>query len=221
MAGKCGWNTALASLTTNSGGRTLVNGGAITTAGNQTYGDTVTLGANTVLRGITPTFAATAVAGGGFDLALNFSGATTVNGTFTGIKNLASGNGGGTTLSGTVSTTGTQSYDDAITLGGATTLTSAGLGSAGDIIFNSTVNGAQMLTVNTGGRSSSADRLERRPVFRASRPTLGAPVFGTVTSGATTVTTSGAQTYNDDLSMAAITTLVRHRKNGDGREQLR
>lgn len=40
---------ALASLTTNAGGSTAINGGAVTTVGAQAYADSVTLGAATTL----------------------------------------------------------------------------------------------------------------------------------------------------------------------------
>ena len=51
---------------------------------------------NTTLSGTTPTFGGT-VAGAGNDLTLNFSGRTAIDGaTFTGIRNVATGNGGST-----------------------------------------------------------------------------------------------------------------------------
>ena len=43
LAGAVGGTTPLSSLTTNAGGTTAVNGGSVTTTGNQTYGDAVTL----------------------------------------------------------------------------------------------------------------------------------------------------------------------------------
>src|SRR5262249_35923893 len=57
--------------------------------------------------------------------------------------------GGGTLLNGgSVRTTGAQTYNDPVTLGGATTLTSTG---GGSIAFTSTVDGAVSLAVNTAG----------------------------------------------------------------------
>ncbi|MEI7729607.1 MAG: filamentous hemagglutinin N-terminal domain-containing protein, partial [Verrucomicrobiota bacterium] len=44
-----GGTLPLTSLTTGNGGNTAINGGAVTTTGNQDYNDTVTLGANTVV----------------------------------------------------------------------------------------------------------------------------------------------------------------------------
>lgn len=49
LAGAVGHGTALASLATDAGGTTAINGGEVTTTGTQTYGDDVTLGADTRL----------------------------------------------------------------------------------------------------------------------------------------------------------------------------
>src|SRR5205814_6209755 len=66
FGGVVGGTGVLTTLTTNTGGTTAINGGAITTSGAQTYNDAVALGANTVLN-----------AGAGD---INF--ASTVNGVF-------------------------------------------------------------------------------------------------------------------------------------------
>ena len=44
----------LANLTTNAGGTTAINGGAITTSGDQTYNDAVTLDALVERTGVAP-----------------------------------------------------------------------------------------------------------------------------------------------------------------------
>ncbi len=62
--------------------------------------------------------------------------------------NLAVSAGGGITVNGNVDTGGTQTYNNAVTLGNDVTLTSSGNGA---IDFVSTVDGAHNLTVNTGG----------------------------------------------------------------------
>jgi len=183
-----GGSSALASLTTNAGGTTSI-GGNITTTGVQTYNDAVVLTGNAVLTGTTPTLAST-VAGGGFDLTLNFSGTTTVNGAnFTGIRNLATGNGGTTQLTGAITTSGTQTYNDAVTLTGATTLASSGNGA---IAFNGTVNGAQTLAVNTTGATTFAGAVGGTTALTSLTTNAG----GTTSIGGN-VTTTGAQTYND------------------------
>src|SRR5205085_1718079 len=100
---------------------TVLNGGAVTTSGAQNYGDLLTLGANTVLTGASGSFAG--VDGGGlYDLTLTLGGTTAIDGSFWGIDDLTSNGGGDTSLSGTIVTTGTQTYDDAVNLTGATEL---------------------------------------------------------------------------------------------------
>lgn len=108
--------------------------------------------------------------------------------------------GGGITIDGSVTTGGAQAYNDAVTLGANTALTS---GPNGAINFGSTVDGAYSLVVNSGGRI-----------------TFGGAVGGTtaLTSLATTaagstalygnVTTLGAQTYNSAVTLGADTMLV-------------
>ena len=192
LAGAVGGTSALASLTTNAGGTTSI-GGNVTTTTTQTYNDAVTLAGNAALTGTTPTFAST-VAGGGFDLTLNFSGTTTVNGAnFTGIRNLATGNGGATQLTGTITTSGTQTYSDAVTLTGATTLASSGNGA---IAMNGTVDGAQTLAVNTTGATTFTG-----PVGGTTALTSLITNAGGTTNIGGNVTTTGAQTYNDAVTM--------------------
>ena len=189
-----GGTAALASLSTNTGGTTAINGGAITTTTIQTYTDAVTLGANTILTGTIPTFTG-GVTGAGNDLTLNFSGITTIGANITGIKNLTTNNGGTTSLSGIITTTGTQTYNDAVNLTADTTLT-------GTIpTFLVGVTGAlNNLTLNFSGTT-----------------TIGATFTGiknlTTNNGGTTslsgiITTTGSQTYNDVVTLTADTTLT-------------
>ncbi|MGH8687928.1 MAG: beta strand repeat-containing protein, partial [Burkholderiales bacterium] len=152
------------------------------------------------MTGTTPTFGST-VSGAGFDLALDFSGSTTINGAnFTGIANLSSADGGTTQLTGTISTSGTQTYGDAVTLTGPTTLTSSGNQA---ISFDSTVDGAQNLAVNTTGAAS----------FDAAVGAITPLASLTTNAGGSTslggaVTTIGAQTYNDAVSLISATALT-------------
>ena len=199
FGGAVGGSSALTSLTTNAGGTTSI-GGNITTTGVQTYNDAVTLTGNAVLTGTTPTFAST-VAGGGFDLTLNFSGTTTVDGAnFTGIRNLATGNGGTTQLTGAITTSGTQTYNDAVTLTGATTLASSGNGA---IAFNGTVNGAQTLAVNTTGATTFAGAVGGMTALTSLTTNAG----GTTLINGGSVRTTGNQTYNDNVSLGTPTML--------------
>ncbi len=199
FAGTLGGTTALTSLTTNAGGTTSI-GGNVTTTGVQTYNDAVTLTGNAILTGTTPTFGST-VAGGGNDLTLNFSATTTVNGAnFTGIRNLATGNGGATQLTGAITTSGTQTYSDAVTLTGATTLASGNTA----ITFNNTVNGGQTLTVNTTGTTTFAGAVGGTTALTSLTTNAG----GTTAINGGSVRTTGAQAYNDNVTLGAPTTLT-------------
>ena len=104
-------------LTSNNGGTTTVDntisaatldmvdaatlqGGNITTSGDQTYSNTSTLAAATALSGANLSLAG--VTGAGFDLALHGSLLTTLGGPISGVGMLSSDNGGTTTIGGTI-----------------------------------------------------------------------------------------------------------------------
>ncbi|HUX12356.1 MAG TPA: FlgD immunoglobulin-like domain containing protein, partial [Spirochaetia bacterium] len=173
--------TALNSLSVS--GTTAVNTTAITTTTTQSYTGTVTLGANAVLTGSTPTFTA-GVAGAAHDLTLSFTGVTVINGAnFTNINNLTSNNGGTTQLTGTISTGGTQTYTDAVVLTGNTNVTSTGNAA---ISFNSTTNGGFGLTANSGGTTDIAG------IVGGTTPLAGLTlVTGTLSTNANNITVSG------------------------------
>src|SRR5207302_1037120 len=125
--------TALISVTTDAAGSTAVNGGGVTTSSDQSYNDAVTLGANTTLTstgGGNITLASTV--NGAFDLAVNTAGTTTFGGAVggtTALTSLTTDLPGVTALNGgAVTTTLAQTYNDPVTLGAATTLTSTGSG---------------------------------------------------------------------------------------------
>ena len=124
---------------------------------------------------------------------LNSTGTTTLAGAVGGGTPLTSltTNAGGTTAlnGGTVTTTGAQTYNDAVTLGAATTLTSTG---SGALTLGSTVNGAQSLTVNTAGATTLAGPIGGGTPLTS--VTTDQP--GTVTVGS--VTTTGAQSYQEN-----------------------
>ena len=89
---------------------------------------------------------------GAVALTINVAGTTTFTNLGSPSTPLASvtTNAAGTTLidTGAITTTGAQTYNDAVTLGTDTALTSTGVGA---IAFNSTVDGARTLTASTGG----------------------------------------------------------------------
>ncbi|MFN4257799.1 MAG: autotransporter-associated beta strand repeat-containing protein [Gemmataceae bacterium] len=143
FAGAVGDNDQrLASLTTNAGGTTRINGGSVTTTGDQTYNDVVTLGADTILTGANITFDDTLDSAGAHrHLTVNGSATTRFNGWVGFTLPLASltTNAGGTTVidAGEVHTIGNQTYNDPVILE-SDTLLNAG----GTVHFATTVNSA-------------------------------------------------------------------------------
>jgi hypothetical protein len=195
---------ALASLTTDNAGTTVYNGGSITTTGAQIHGGTGTLGVSTTFTstgGGNITFNNNVNGSATLAMVINTAGTTIINGNLgTGplLGSFAVGGGGTTQLNaGNIFTQGAHTYDDAITLGVNNLLRSF---SNGDIALNGTVSGAFGLTVTTGGTT-----------------TFGGAVSGLasllVNGGGTTainadIQTTGAQTYNDALTLGAPVTLT-------------
>jgi hypothetical protein len=182
-----GETTPLAALATIGGGTTFINGPSVRTAGTQSYGDAVVVGADTVLT-----------AGGkiGFDATLDGAKAVTVSAAGpTAFKGAVGGgtplasltvNGGSTAtfFGGLVKTTAAQIYDDAVLLGAATTFDAGG-----PLTFNNTVDGA-------------VDATFVSPTTTFNKSVGGGAPLGSVTAtgGKTvvnggSVVTSGKQTY--------------------------
>ena len=163
------------------------------------------------------TFANTlnSTAGNTFSLTANSTGTTTFSGavgTTDALSTLTTNAACTTALNGgSVTTTGAQTYNDAITLGADTTLTSTG---AGAITLSSTVNGAQSLSVNTAGATTLAPIGGSTPLTSV---TTDQP--GTVTVGS--VTTTGAQSYQENtVSLSGTYTTTNSacdRRHGRGR----
>lgn len=120
-----------------------INGGAITTQGQQNFNGALTLGGNTVLDAgagdILLGSTVDALSAGGASLTLNSTGLTTLGGVVGGtgsLSTLTTNAGGSTTLSGvTITTTGAQTFNDGVTLGTDMTL------NALTVAFNSTLDG--------------------------------------------------------------------------------
>ncbi|MDW7631008.1 beta strand repeat-containing protein, partial [Azospirillum brasilense] len=226
-----GNTTALASLTTDAGGTTSLK--SVTTSGAQTYNDATTLdGAYNALNSpITfngeTTLAGTALVDAGYgtitfngtvngaqDLTAISSGAMVFNAAVGGTTALASlTTGTGYTSLVNVTTTGAQSYggetsligtyatgNGAFTVEGPVTLAGAATVNAGSgaVTFNGTVNGAQALVVNGSGATQ----------FNAAVGNTTALASLTTDADGTTslksVTTSGAQTYNDAVTLDGV-----------------
>jgi hypothetical protein len=200
FGGAVGSGMALASVATNAGGSTVIGGGAVTTTGNQGWGDAVTLTADTVFTGATPTFAST-VNGGGFNLRLDYSGLTALNGAnFTGIRDLETGNGGSTQIAGTVTTTGTQTYNDGVLLTAATTLNATGVAFAGTV--NSS-GAARALTVNSAGTTSFGGAVGNTLTLAAITTDAG----GNTVIGGNITATNAAVNFGDAVTLAAGSTI--------------
>ena len=194
--GTTSFNAAVqaASLTTNVGGSTVL-GGVVTTAGTQTYGDAMTLGANATLTGTTVSLAAVTGAGNN----LTVTGNAVLAGPVSGVNALqVSGTTNLNTAS--VSTSGSQTYSGAVTLGVNSMLASSGIGAIG---FGSKVDGAHALTVNTGGTTSFGDAVGGTTALTSLTTDTGG---STMLGG--NVTTSGAQAYNDVVTLGADATLA-------------
>ena len=191
----------LGSLTTDAGGSLTLGSATVRTIGDQTYGDAVTL-----ITNVTATSTAGAVRFGsalnsdatGRTLTLIAPGSSVLAGPTGAINALAaltSDAGGTLVLGGNVTTTGAQTYADAVILGANAVLTANG------ITFSQAVNSddpatPRILTLigGPGGVTAAA--------------AIGADLaLGTLTaSGATlsfaSVTTTNAQTYNAPLRLA-------------------
>src|SRR5207253_2982013 len=144
LGGAVGGSTPLVSLTTNAGGSTALNGGTVTTTAAQSYSDTVTLGANTILSSSgSGNITLAGAVNGAFSLTINTAGVTTLGGAVggsTALVSLTTNAGGSTALNGgSVTTAGAQTYNDAVILGANSTLSSTG---TGNITFASTINAA-------------------------------------------------------------------------------
>ena len=174
-----------------------LNGGTVTTTGNQTYNNPVTLGANTTLNaGAGNISFVSTVTGAAFTLDANSTGTTTFGGAVN-VASLTTNAGGTTAINGaTVTTTGNQTYNDPVTLGANTTLNAG----AGNISFVSTVTGAAFtLDANSTGTTTFGGAVNVA--------SLTTNAGGTTAINGGTVTTTGNQTYNDPVTLGANTTL--------------
>ncbi|HTO51322.1 MAG TPA: autotransporter-associated beta strand repeat-containing protein, partial [Burkholderiales bacterium] len=208
FGGAVGGTTALASLTTNAGGTTAINGGAVTTTGAQTYNDAVTLGANTTLNAGAGAINFANTLNGGFALTANSTGATTFGGVVGGVTPLASltTNAGGTTAinGGAVTTTGAQTYGDAVTVGANTTFVSTG---GGNVAFMGTLNSAganRAVTVNTGGTTTFGGVVGGALALAS----LTTDAAGSTSLGANVTTNNGPVSFGDNVTLTGASTIA-------------
>ncbi|WP_114857042.1 filamentous hemagglutinin N-terminal domain-containing protein [Azospirillum brasilense] len=227
FTGAVGGTTALASLTTDAGGTSSLRN--VTTTGAQTYNDAVTLnGTYTTTTGAFSANGAATLAGattvnggsvlfagtvdGAQALVINSKGATQFTGTVGGTTALASltTDAGGTSSLRNVTTTGAQTYNDAVTLNG--TYTSGGTFTAngaatlagdttvngGSVLFAGTVDGAQALVINSKGATQFTGTVGGTTALASLTTDAGG------TSSLRNVVTTGAQTYNDAVTLNGL-----------------
>jgi filamentous hemagglutinin family protein len=171
--------------------------------GTITLNGPVTLGTGPIA--VTSSNAAVTFSGtvdGGQTLAVNAGSGTitfgaAVGGT-TALTSLTTAGGGTTAINGgSVRTTGAQTYNEPVTLGAADTFTGV------NVSFNGTLDGANTLIVNDSGTTTFAG------VVGGGTPltSITTDAAGSVAMNATSVTTSGAQTYNENMLLGADASL--------------
>ena len=177
------------SLATDAGGTTQLNDN-VTTTGSQTYGDAVTIANNPTLSGSDIIFNNTV--DGSSDLTVNaVNGYVTFNnaiGETTPLTSLTANSK--ISLGGNVTTTGSQTYADAVTIANNPTL------SGSDIIFNNTVDGSSDLTVNAVNGYVTFNN-----AIGKTTPLTSLTANSKISLGGN-VTTTGSQTYADAVTIA-------------------
>jgi len=218
FVGLVGGAVRLATLTTDAPG-TTVFAANVTTSSAQSYADEVRVGGTQLAPVSTVIFTSSAggvsflgtldtvaTAPNPVSVVVNAPQLTRFGADVGGKSKLAflttdAGAGGSTEINASVATTGNQTYGDAVTLTGTPVVLSATLNGA--IIFGSTVSGVSALTVNTGGPTSFNNSVGGGTALLS----LTTDSFGTTTFGAAsplvTVTTTGAQTFNDPVTLNA------------------
>ncbi|CAL7962619.1 putative Haemagg_act domain-containing protein [Gammaproteobacteria bacterium] len=202
FGGAVGATNLLSSLLTGATGTTYVNGTAVKTSGNQTYGNAVVLGADTAFSASNITFSST-LNSDTTPRALTLTGITG-NTTFGGavgatnaLSSLTTATTGTTYINGgSINTTGLQNYQAPVILGTGATLT------GGAITFNSTVNSAgnfppSSLTLNATGNIKFYNMVGGNSPLQNLIVNSGCVLYF---YGQWGITTTGFQTYNAAIS---------------------
>ncbi|MDB5341692.1 MAG: hypothetical protein JWP89_69 [Schlesneria sp.] len=215
--------TSLAFLTTDAAGSTVLKSTSVTTSGDQTYHDAVVLAsnsvtANTTLTGVNVSFDSTldGTTAGTQGLTINASAVTTFGdgtgddkvGGVTSLAFLTTDAAGSTALKSTsVTTSGDQTYHDAVVLASNSVTANTTLNGA-NISFDSTLDGTaagtQGLTVNASGTTTFGDGTSDDKVGgTTSLAFLTTDAAGSTILKTTSVTTSGNQTYHDAVVLVS------------------
>lgn len=183
--------------------------GTITTNAAQTYEGAVQLDADTTTTGSSETFDST-VDSPGTAFALTAGGPATFEGVVGGTNPLSNLTASSTaTLTGDVTTGGVQTYDGAVQLGADTTTTSTGNDA---ITFSGTIDGAHALNIATTGTVGLAKPVgATTPLASLTAGTEDGGTGGPTELGASvssdSVTTTGDQNYDQDVTLDANTTI--------------
>ncbi len=191
VAGNAEFNGAVSGVSTlGVTGATLLNTSAVTTSGAQTYGGKVTLGQDAVLTSTgSGDVTINAGATGDKTLAINTAGVTRLGGGIS-VGSITTDAGGTVELSGEITTRGAQTYNDAATLTGATTLGSTG---GGALALKGGAAGEFDLALNTSGGTQLAGGINVASLTTDA---------GGATEITADVTTTGAQTYGDAVQVS-------------------
>ncbi|MFO0800053.1 MAG: hypothetical protein U0804_21510 [Gemmataceae bacterium] len=219
FGGQVGGTARLTTLTTDAAGFTLFAAN-VTTRDGQTYNDPVRVGGTSAVPVSTVIFSSTAggvsflgtldtaaTAASPVGVVVNAALLTRFAAEVGGVSRLNflttdAGAGSSTEIGGNVTTTGNQTYGDAVTVAGAAvTLFSSANGA---ISFNSTLSGAvadtTALTVNTGGQTSFADDVGGTRLLSLTTDAAGSTTVG-AGGPLVLVTTAGGQTFNDAVTV--------------------
>lgn len=156
-------------------------------------------GANTTLTGAVLSLTgansgtADAVAYSGVANLQGVAGANTIAGNGGSVSGTITSGAAGAALSGTITSTGAQTYNGPVTLGAATTL------AGGSVNLTGTVAGAQALAINSSGATTLGGAVNVA--------SLTTDAAGSTSIGAN-VTTTGAQSYGDPVTLTADVVLA-------------
>ena len=204
FGGAVGGTTSLASLiVANGAGTTSLDGGSAATSGAQTYVNPVTLGVDTVLTASTVDFASI-VNSAGAAVSLAITGGASFGAAVGGLSPLASlGVSGASSLAGNVATAGGgQNYGGAVTLAGDATLGESG---GGAIAFAAAVDGARNLKVDSSGAATFGGAVGAVTALASLTVANGA---GTTVLNGGSVATTGAETFDNPVTLGAATVLT-------------
>jgi hypothetical protein len=227
FAGAVGGTDPLSTLTTDQPGKTLL-GASVTTTGAQGYGDAVGVSASAVTLtstgGGNVSFAGTVdgLSSGSNALTVNTAGVTSFGGAVgtTLLGALVTDAPGTTTVAANVSTLGSQTYGDPVTVSGPAVTFATTTG--GNVAFNGTLDAAAAATtavaVNTGSGTTTFGGTVggTTPLLSLTTDTgTGATIVGTTGAGTIAIRTTGNQLYNDAVRLNAADVTFAATQNGN------